>query len=92
MILALDYDDTFTKDPHLFYHFAELAKSAGWTVYGITMRYPHEASNMDPRYAEVCDKVFFTGRKAKWYFCEQNNIKVDIWIDDAPWWILRDSR
>lgn len=92
MIISLDYDDTFTRDPHRWLAFANMMREGGHFIYGITMRRPDETAGMSEKYLQACDKIFFTSREAKWYFCERNGIKVDIWIDDSPHWILRSSR
>lgn len=91
MILALDYDYTFTEDPNSWYRIAHILRQAGHVVYGVTMRYPHEASGMDHWYDKACNDIFFTGRKAKKLFMLGKGIKVDVWIDDNPTWIIQDA-
>lgn len=91
MIVALDYDDTFTRDPDVWYLIVNKLRDAGHTVYGVTMRYPHEASGMDTLYDLACNDLFFTGRKAKKNFMEDRGIFVDVWIDDQPGWVLQDA-
>lgn len=79
MRISLDYDGTYTQDMPFWNMFIESAKQAGHEVVCVTMRYPHETIVMP------CE-VIYTGRKAK--------IKcagIDVWIDDNPQWILRDS-
>ena len=39
MLIALDYDDTFTRDPEGWLNFAKLMKSRGHEIIGVTMRY-----------------------------------------------------
>lgn len=88
MLIALDYDDTFTRDPEAWLGFAKLMKSRGHEVIGVTMRYPGEASGMDSRYADACPKTHFTGRQAKKQYLEGKGVFPHIWIDDTPEWIL----
>lgn len=92
MIISLDYDDTFTKDPVAWSLVAKVLKQQGHTIYGITMRRPDETHGMDRRYLDACDKILFTSRKAKYFFCWESGIHIDVWIDDSPHWIMRDSK
>lgn len=92
MIIALDYDDTWTRDPDAWYAAMMAMKQAGHTIYGVTMRYPREASGMSMRYGAVCEKIFFTSREAKWYYMQNQGIHVDVWIDDSPHFILRSAQ
>jgi hypothetical protein len=80
MIIALDYDGTFTADPRLWTKFIVDATQAGHEVVCVTMRFPHEAITNIP-----C-KVVYTSRKAK-----SVAFAADIWIDDKPLWLLQDS-
>lgn len=84
MLIALDYDDTYSRDPVFWDRFLQLAASSGHRVICLTMRYPEEAVSLS------CD-VFYTSRKAKKPFAENLLLHVDIWIDDAPHFILMDS-
>lgn len=87
MIIGLDYDDTWTRDPDGWFTAMMALKMRGHTIYGITMRYPREASGMDSRYDQVCEQILFTGRRAKRSFAEGRGILVDVWIDDNPVWV-----
>jgi len=80
MLIALDYDNTYTADPVLWCRFIDDAKSRGHTVVIVTMRYPRE----DIVNAPV--DVVYTSRQAKAGF-----VKADIWIDDSPAWIFQDA-
>jgi hypothetical protein len=92
MIIALDYDDTWTRDPDAWYQAAMIMKQAGHTIYGVTLRYPREASGMDMRYDKVCKEIIFTSREAKWYYTRNRGILIDVWIDDSPHFILRGAQ
>ena len=84
MLIALDYDDTYTRDPVFWDRFLQMAASSGHRVICLTMRYPEEAVTLP------CD-VFYTSRKAKKPYAADLMLHVDIWIDDAPHFILMDS-
>lgn len=86
MIIALDYDKTYTADPILWDVFVVHAQSRGHKVICLTMRrYPEEQikiKNVD---------ITYTNRKAKKVFADENGIAVDIWIDDKPAWLFEDA-
>lgn len=91
MIIALDYDDTFTKDPEAWVEAMRTMKLRGHTIIGVTMRYPSEASGMDKRYDDICEHIYFTGRVAKQSVMAVQGVHVDVWIDDNPKWILSNA-
>lgn len=80
MLIALDYDKTYTEDPRLWNTFIDLAKDSGHVVKIVTMRHPSE-----PIENPSCE-VIYTSRKAKNGF-----IRPSIWIDDSPHWIFQDA-
>lgn len=90
MILALDYDGTYTKDPSLWQAIIPVFRAAGHEVFCCTMRTPAEVHSMDPALLQVV-QVIPTSRKAKGPFLEALGIPVDVWIDDNPLFILSDS-
>lgn len=88
MIIALDYDHTFTKDPQGWLSFAEIMSGRGHQIIGVTMRYEDEKRGMDARYSIACSAVYFTGRKGKRPWLSEKAITVDVWIDDTPEFII----
>lgn len=84
MRISLDYDGTYTKDPVLWNTFCALAHRLGHEVVCVTMRYPTEP-------IQVPVPVIYTSRQAKVQFMEERDLKVDIWIDDRPYWLLNDA-
>lgn len=85
MLLALDYDGTYTKDPALWNRFIIDAIKCGHKVICFTMRYEKE-----PLPPMLCE-VIYTSRKAKKAFSEEAGYLVDIWIDDRPAWLFEDA-
>jgi hypothetical protein len=73
MLIALDYDGTYTADPELWNAFILKARELGHNVKIATMRYPSEPI------PDVGCEVIYTSRKAK-FGC----MPADIWIDDNP--------
>ena len=90
MIICIDYDETFTKDPQLFSSFISLAVMAGHHVLCCTMRYKEEAMEMPETIGKLCP-IYYTGRQAKLPWLSAAGIYPDIWIDDSPAWILNNA-
>ena len=90
MLIALDYDGTYTADPYLWDIFVEAATIKGHTIYCVTMRTEEEAKEI-PKV--LLDKVLLicTNRMAKEPILISQGINIDIWIDDNPNWIYTDS-
>jgi len=86
MIIAIDYDGTYTADPEMWQAIVLMMRRCGHEVICATMRYEHEPVNPAP----PC-MVWYTGRKAKAKFLAGLGIRPDIWIDDDPRFILGDS-
>ena len=80
MLIALDYDKTYTADSALWDDFIQSAQNRGHSVKIVSMRYPSEPIESVPV------DVVYTSRKAK-----ATIFKADIWIDDSPAWIFQDS-
>lgn len=87
MIISLDYDGTYTEDPALWDTFVKQARRNGHKVFLITMRYPSEPVTLN---AEV-DAILYTSREAKLQYTAKCNIRVDVWIDDRPDFILQSA-
>lgn len=85
MIIALDYDRTYTADPKLWDEFIKQAIERGHKIVCITMRYPTEPI------INFSERVYYTSRKAKKKWADENSIAVDIWIDDKPAWLFEDA-
>lgn len=85
MLIALDYDNTYTKDRILWEIFIEAAFKQNHNVICFTMRYPHEPIS------DMGILVLYTSRKAKKKWADENGYAVDIWIDDKPAWLFEDA-
>lgn len=91
MNLALDYDDTYTRDPIFWDAVIDLAQKRGHKVYCITARH-NNLSNQ----AEVMgalgkligkDACLFTSLTAKKKYAYKMGINIDVWIDDSPYFV-----
>lgn len=92
MLLALDYDETYTRDKEFWNQVIELAKSRGHAVIVATMRYEHEGKDVKTDLADKVEKIIFTGRKAKYRFVTLAGYMPSVWIDDNPYFILMDAK
>ena len=84
MLIALDYDGTYTADPELWDRFVAQARSRFHQVHIVTMRAECEAVRLS---CDV-DRVHYTDRSAKRQFMQARGLNVQIWIDDMPDFIL----
>lgn len=87
MIISIDYDDTYTKDPLLWNLFAQQAMERGHKVYCISAR--SEQHMDDPKMTigrvigvENCFGTNLRPKRAS--MLETHKIRVDVWIDDMP--------
>lgn len=85
MRIALDYDGTYTADPGLWDAFIGLAKNRGHEVVCVTMR------NVNELPEPIGLTFYFTDRKAKVPAMAAEGVKIDIWIDDNPRWLMGDA-
>lgn len=88
LIIAIDFDDTFTADPELWAVFIRLAQHKGHRVLCVTSRRDSE-SNLEDMVGVfeangLSLPVIFCNMGSKLWTMEQRGTKVDIWIDDAP--------
>jgi len=91
MLVALDYDGTYTKDPELWLLFIKLAQARGHEVVVATMRTFEETHDMDERLTDLINRVVPTDRMAKKPFLASYGMRPDIWIDDQPEFLLLDA-
>lgn len=89
MIIAIDYDDTYSINPEMWEVCIAAWRLWGHAVICVTCRQDTEENREEvvvpgvPRY--------FTGGSPKRWFLEQppRGIRVDVWIDDNPDSIIR---
>lgn len=87
MIIALDYDGTYTKLPGTFGGLVRELQELGVTVIIVTLR----KTKPDIIPGELAHLPWFcTGYQAKEQYMFDLGIKVNIWIDDCPWTICHD--
>lgn len=86
MNLALDYDDTYTRDKIFWDCFIGLAQSRGHKVYCITARSErHKDEVLDDLSVLLGDDaILFTAGAAKRSYAYSKGIDISVWIDDDP--------
>lgn len=85
MIIAIDYDNTYTGDPETFNEVINVFKSAGHTVICVTGR--SDDGIMGEPIKQSIGKlipIIFAGAKWKRDAAEDRGYKVNVWIDDMP--------
>ena len=87
MLIALDYDDTFTLSPTFWLQFVDMCRSNNHEVICCTMRTPAEVELMDNAFREKV-KVYGTSRQAKQPYMQSLGIFPQVWIDDEPLFIM----
>jgi len=90
MIIALDFDETYTCDPILWNNFIKNAMLRDHHIYCVTFRHVHEGLEVMQSVGQYVgvSNVIFTGRKAKRKFCGDMGVYIDVWIDDSPEYIV----
>lgn len=82
MLIALDFDDTYTADPGLWDRFIELAKRSGHEFVCVTAR---AANDIDAVRSALGDMpIVATDGADKAPFCSNTGYWPDVWIDDRP--------
>ena len=82
MIIAIDFDGTFDRDPPLWVHFIQMATHvAGHRVVMITGRHKSQPVT---GVSGLPIRVLYTAGEPKRLVAESVGLKVDIWIDDEP--------
>ncbi len=87
MKIALDFDDTYTRDPEFWNKFIDDAKDRGHDIRIVTFR---KSTMTDPALDWLASTipVIFTEYIQKRAFCNHMGFIVDVWIDDSPEFIV----
>lgn len=84
MIVAIDFDDTFTVDPRTWRSVIRTLVDAGHAVVCATARDYSEANERDLQAATGVKVIFCGVEVCKRVACSWAGYKVDVWIDDTP--------
>ena len=91
LLIALDYDKTYTADPVLWQTFTAVAKHRGHSVIIATMRHPDEGAELEQALGSMVDAIVYTSRKAKHEALQRQGFSPSIWIDDSPHFLFNDG-
>ena len=91
MLIALDYDGTYTTDPGLWHSFIAASRARGHRIFVVTMRFPSEGRELEQRLGQHVDRIIFTAREAKRRHVQRLGHDVDVWIDNHPEYIDGDA-
>lgn len=94
MIIAIDFDETYTEDPELWNSFIEDALARDHEIICVTARYNNDPKrqsiNNEDIFTSIAkligeENIYFSGIAAKRnYMINKHNIYPHIWIDDTP--------
>ncbi len=82
MIVAMDFDDTYTLDPAAWDVVIRDLENAGHEVICVTCRRDTDENREKVQCGQLT--VYFTGLRPKREFMLRRGVKVDVWIDDDP--------
>lgn len=85
MVIAIDYDDTFTKDPPFWRRFCKMAMGAGHHVILVTNRQGTQRDVCELRNLRSClHEIIFAQHGSKRYAARARGYEPHVWIDDNP--------
>lgn len=84
MIIAIDYDKTYSADPEMWLYLRDCMNLRGHQTIIVTRRHP-----ADPIPDDIKGPVIYCDNRLKRDVCEELMYQVDIWIDDEPGTIER---
>lgn len=87
MLIALDYDNTFSADGMAWHGAMYSLRLAGHEIVGVTARNRDEIID-DDLYMDACSYVVYCAGNAKKAVMKALAQSVDVWIDDHPQYIL----
>lgn len=100
MLIALDFDNTFTADPDFWREVVARGRERGHSFVCVTGR-PDEVAFYEPT-KHLGDEVraaldglmpvVFAGFEWKKVAALKAGYKIDVWIDDQPYWIQETHR
>jgi isopentenyl diphosphate isomerase/L-lactate dehydrogenase-like FMN-dependent dehydrogenase len=86
--IAIDFDQTYTRAPEMWDKIIAIMKNHGHKVMCVTARQQTEENREEVKIPGVF--TYFTGLQAKEKFLRDTyDVRVDIWIDDEPKYILQ---
>lgn len=90
MKIALDFDDTYTRDTIFWDGVIDSALARGHDIRIVTFR---KSAMQDPalNYLALKIPIIYTEFNQKRPYCESVGFLVDVWIDDSPEFIVNNT-
>jgi len=88
LIIAIDYDDTFSADPEFWTFVIEHGKSRGHAFVCVTARCGSPEDRHELREALPNIPFHFSCDEPKADYARRYGLGIDVWIDDMPGWIV----
>lgn len=88
MKIALDYDDTITRDPEFWKNVAIMARNKGHDIRIVTFRYVENLAPVHEFASSIGLTIIATGHVGKRAYCADIGWMPDVWIDDSPEFIV----
>jgi hypothetical protein len=87
MLIALDWDETYTCDPAFWQRFISLALNHEHDVVIVSARFRDDIEEIRDEVDHLPVGVRATGLLPKRAYMESKGEHVDVWVDDWPEWI-----
>lgn len=87
MIIALDYDNTYTRDKFFWDDFIDNAWRHGHSVYIVTSRGEDTPVDYQYDFNRMQVEIIYCNYRAKKQVTDNLGVKIDIWVDDDPEYI-----
>jgi hydroxymethylpyrimidine pyrophosphatase-like HAD family hydrolase len=91
MLLALDYDETYTRDPEFWDMVIRYAKHRNHSVICVTARDERYRDEVERDLGGKVEAIICTNGRAKHGAAHQAGYMPSVWIDDSPLWIHTDA-
>lgn len=90
MKIALDFDETYTRDPSLWRSLIFHAQDRHHEVFVVTARCETK-DGIHPDWLPPCPVIFCDGRPKR-EVTRERGIQIDVWIDDDPYSLIHGSQ
>lgn len=88
LLIGLDFDNTFTKDPKFWIDFIKLCENYGHKVVCVSSRRDSQFDRDELSAALPANiDIFLVANIQKNDYMKAAGYKIDIWIDDSPEYI-----
>lgn len=88
MNIALDYDGTFTLDPDVWAELIDTLHRNSSNVVVVTSRNMKDPVEYAYWFAQNEIPIIYCDYEAKKDVCERLGVKIDIWVDNDPYYIV----